>query len=215
MASPVRSPKTVSFQINQHSREDIKSPLVTDSRPPQSKVVSDQLPLATNGENTSNADTASTPARIQSILLSEGTKAAQHPKSSSPSPLMAKSESLAPRMTSSEAARISQQVRDKSRAVAHEHVRAVKYDVAKLREHLLRVEEQVKVLSRGKRTLELAVQDVRKDLSTNQQSVGMQQKKTRNGEVRIVHKTGLHKTCVGTYYRCVNLVTTLAACIVA
>lgn len=118
-------------------------------------------------------------------------------------------------MTSSEAARISQQVRDKSRAVAHEHVRAVKYDVAKLREHLLRVEEQVKVLSRGKRTLELAVQDVRKDLSTNQQSVGMQQKKTRNGEVRIVHKTGLHKTCVGTYYRCVNLATTLAACIVA
>ena len=86
-------------------------------------------------------------------------------------------------MTPSEAARIAQQVRDKSSAAAHEHVRSHKYDVAKLREHLLRVEEQVRALNRGKGTLELAVQDVRKDLSTNQQSLDMQQKRTRSSEV--------------------------------
>ena len=183
MASPVKGPKTVSFNINHHSREIINSPLVTDSRPPQpSKVVSS---LATNGESTSSAETASIPDTVLSSVGAnadlQSNQCGAHPKSSS-SPLTA---THAPRMTSSEAARVAQQVRDKSSAVAHEHVRAVKYDVARLREHLLRVEEQVKGLSRGKRTLELAVQDVRKDLSANQQSVGMQQKKTRNGEVCI------------------------------
>lgn len=196
MASPVKSPKTVSFQLHQHSRENVTSPLVTDSRAAQPLPVPKAPPdhplktlTASNGESTPNVDTAGNiAARPQTAVPSERGKAlpdsihGTHHKT----PILPSSDSYAARMTSSEAARIAQQVRDKSSAVAHEHVRVLKYDVAKLREHLLKVEELVRVLSRGKGTLELAVQDVRKDLSTNQQSLDMQQKKSRNREVGIV-----------------------------
>jgi hypothetical protein len=57
-------------------------------------------------------------------------------------------------------------------------MRLLKYNVAKLREHHLKVEEEIKHLTRGKSTLELAVQDIRRAISVNQQSVSMQQKKT-------------------------------------
>ena len=62
----------------------------------------------------------------------------------------------------------------------HEHIRAVKYEVAKLREHLVKVEEEIKHLNKGRHTVELSIQDIRKALSVNQQSLSAQQKKRGN-----------------------------------
>lgn len=61
-------------------------------------------------------------------------------------------------------------------------MRSLKHDVSQLREHLLKVEEEIKNLNRGRNTLEIAVQDIRKALSVNQQSISTQQKKSSRGE---------------------------------
>ena len=74
-------------------------------------------------------------------------------------------------------------MRERSSISCHSHVRLVKYEVAKLREHLLKVEEEIKHLNRGRHTLELAIQDVRKALSVNQQSLSTQKKKSRGDQV--------------------------------
>lgn len=176
MASPAKSPKTVAFKLDQHPKENVSSPLATNiqslpgtNAPPDSTP---HAPTATSGKTVSLEGAKTAQERAQDARL----------KSPSVSSTSIKSDADRPRMTSSEAARIAQQLRNKNSTVAHEHMRSVKYDVAKLREHLLKVEEQVRALSRGKGTLELAVQDVRKDLSTNQQSVDVQQKKSRHSE---------------------------------
>ena len=82
------------------------------------------------------------------------------------------------RVKPSDAARVITTVRERTNSASREDMRLLKYNVAKLREHHLKVEEEIKHLTRGKSTLELAVQDIRKAISVNQQSVSMQQKKT-------------------------------------
>lgn len=78
---------------------------------------------------------------------------------------------------------VASHVRERSNSINHDHIRSIKYEVAKLREHLLKVEEEIKNLNRGRHMLELAIQDIRKALSVNQQSLSTQQKKTRSSEV--------------------------------
>ena len=85
-------------------------------------------------------------------------------------------------MTNAQVAQMASQIRGATNTSSHEYARALKYDAARLREHLLKVEEEIKNLNRGRGTLELAVQDVRKALSVNQQSISTQQKKSSRGE---------------------------------
>lgn len=87
------------------------------------------------------------------------------------------------RMSPSQVTQVANQVRERANASCHEHIRSLKYEVAKLREHLLRMEEEIKHLNRGRHTLEIAIQDMRKALSVNQQSLSTQQKKSRDGQV--------------------------------
>ena len=86
------------------------------------------------------------------------------------------------RISKSSTAAIAREVRDRTNSESHEHVRSLKQDVSQLREHLLKVEEEIKNLSRGRNTLEIAVQDIRKALSVNQQFISTQQKKSSRGE---------------------------------
>ncbi len=79
-------------------------------------------------------------------------------------------------------ASVAKDLRHKSNSISHKYTRSAKYDVSQMREHLLKVEEEIKNLNRGKSTLELSVQDVRKALSINQQSISTQQKKSSRGE---------------------------------
>ena len=76
-------------------------------------------------------------------------------------------------------------VRERTNSASRENVRRLKYSVSRLRESLLRVDEEVKLMARGRRVLEMAVQDVRRAISVNQQSVSMQQKKSRAAMVSI------------------------------
>lgn len=87
------------------------------------------------------------------------------------------------RMSPSQVTQVANQVRERANASCHEHIRSLKYEVARLREHLLRLEEEIKHLNRGRHTLEIAIQDMRKALSVNQQSLSTQQKKSRDGQV--------------------------------
>ena len=94
-------------------------------------------------------------------------------------------------MSMSQAAHVAAQLRERGNRASHEHMRSLKYEVAKLREHLLKVEEEIKHLNRGRHTLEIAIQDVRRALSVNQQSLSTQQKKSRGDKVKIdVHPIG-------------------------
>ena len=86
-------------------------------------------------------------------------------------------------------------VRERTNSASRDGIRTLKYSVVKLRESLLRVEEEIKQMTRGKNTLELAVQEVRKAISVNQQSLCMQQKKTRSEMVcshKIVHSLAMY-----------------------
>ena len=83
------------------------------------------------------------------------------------------------KMSQLEAAQVASKLREKTNSRSHDYTRSLKYDAAKLREHLLKVEEEIKHLNRGKHTLEIAVQDTRRALSVNQQSLSTQQKKSR------------------------------------
>ena len=70
------------------------------------------------------------------------------------------------------------QVRDQTNVSSLDHVRWMKHDVAKLREHLVKIEEEVKHANKAKVLLDQKVFDLRKCLSVNQQSVSAQQKKS-------------------------------------
>ena len=83
------------------------------------------------------------------------------------------------KMSQSEAARVASKLRETTNSKSHDHTRSLKYEAARLREHLLKVEEEIKHLNRGKHTLEIAIQDIRRALSVNQQSLSTQQKKSR------------------------------------
>ena len=98
------------------------------------------------------------------------------------SPLLDQQKCKALSMSNVQVAQVARQIRDSVNSASHEHRRALKFDAARLREHLLKVEEEIKNLNRGRSTLELAIQDVRKSLSINQQSISTQQKKSSRGE---------------------------------
>ena len=82
-----------------------------------------------------------------------------------------------------EESRIAHELRQSTNTTSHDHIRRIKYQVARLREQLLRVEEEVRHSNRGRHTMELAIQDIRKALSVSQQSLSAQQKKMRGTEV--------------------------------
>ena len=98
------------------------------------------------------------------------------------SPLLDQQKCKALSISNAQVAQVARQIRDSVNSASHEHRRALKYDAARLREHLLKVEEEIKNLNRGRSTLELAIQDMRKSLSVNQQSISTQQKKSSRGE---------------------------------
>ena len=77
---------------------------------------------------------------------------------------------------------VAKGIREQTNSATHQHVRSAKQDVSQLREHLLKVEEEIKNLNRGRSTLEISIQDSRKALSVNQQSISTQQKKSSRGE---------------------------------
>ena len=83
-------------------------------------------------------------------------------------------------------AKTAADIREQTNAASHNHTRSLKYDVGKLRESLLKVEEEIKHLNRGRHTLEMGIHDIRKALSVNQQSISNQQKKSRGTEVYII-----------------------------
>lgn len=104
------------------------------------------------------------------------------------SPLLGQQKCKSLGLSNAQVAQMANQVRGTTNSLSHEHTRALKYDAARLREQLLRIEEEIKNLNRGRGTLELAIQDVRKALSVNQQSISTQQKKSSRGEeVRLRH----------------------------
>lgn len=78
---------------------------------------------------------------------------------------------------------VAEKLRHQTNSTSLAYARAIKYQVAKLHEYLLKVEEEIKQMNKGRRTLELAIQDTRKTLSTNQQSLSTHQKRTRGNEV--------------------------------
>ena len=86
-------------------------------------------------------------------------------------------------ITSARVVALARELRQGTNSASLDHVRTIKYQVAKLREQLLKVEEEVRHCSKSKHVLEIAILDVRKALSTNQQSLSSQQKKMRGTEV--------------------------------
>lgn len=84
---------------------------------------------------------------------------------------------------------LAHELRQSTNTSSHDHVRRIKYQVARLREQLLRVEEEVRHSSKGRHMLELAIHDIRKALSVSQQSHSTQQKKMRGTEVCYVQAT--------------------------
>ena len=87
------------------------------------------------------------------------------------------------RTSPSHVTQVASQVRERTNTSCHEHIRSLKYEVAKLREQLLRLEEEIKHLNRVRHTLEITIQDTRKALSVNQQSLSTQQKRSRDSQV--------------------------------
>lgn len=78
---------------------------------------------------------------------------------------------------------VAEKLRQQANSTCLNYIRTIKYQVAKLHEHLLKIEEEIKQANKGRRTLEIAIQEARKSLSTNQQSLSNQQKRTRGNEV--------------------------------
>ena len=86
-------------------------------------------------------------------------------------------------VTSARVVALARELRQGTNSASLDHVRTIKYQVAKLREQLLKVEEEVRHCSKSKHVLEIAILDMRKALSMNQQSLSSQQKKMRGTEV--------------------------------
>ena len=74
---------------------------------------------------------------------------------------------------------IAEKMRLQTNHDALEHTRTAKFELAKMHELLLKVEEEIKFANKGKHTLEITIQDIRRGLSVNQQSISAQQKKRR------------------------------------
>lgn len=85
---------------------------------------------------------------------------------------------------SSQVTKMAYQIREQTNVSCLDHVRWIKHDVAKLREHLVKIEEEIKLANKAKATLDARVFDLRKCLSVNQQSISAQQKKSHR-EVKL------------------------------
>lgn len=70
------------------------------------------------------------------------------------------------------------QMREQTNVSCLDYARWIKHDVAKLREHLVKLEDEIKVASKAKTTLDARIFELRKCLSVNQQSISAQQKKS-------------------------------------
>ncbi len=81
--------------------------------------------------------------------------------------------------------RMALQIRDQTNVACLDHTRWMKHDVAKLREHVIKIEEEIRLGNKAKATLDAHIFDLRKCLSVNQQSISAQQKKTH----REVHRS--------------------------
>lgn len=84
------------------------------------------------------------------------------------------------------------QIRDQTNVACLDHARWMKHDVAKLREHVIKIEEEIKLGNKAKATLDARIFDLRKCLSVNQQSVSAQQKKSHK-EVDQLNSQNCHK----------------------
>lgn len=62
----------------------------------------------------------------------------------------------------------------------YEEVKCLRYETSKIRETSLKVEEEIKHMLRAKESLETCIQDIRAGISTNQQSVSIQEKRSRD-----------------------------------
>ena len=78
---------------------------------------------------------------------------------------------------------MAEQVRKQSNAASHDLVRAAKYEVSRMHQYLIKVEDEIKLTHKARHTLDMAVQDIRKSISLNQQTTSSQQKKSRGSEV--------------------------------
>lgn len=83
---------------------------------------------------------------------------------------------------SSQVAKIAHTLREQTNVATFDHIRWMKHDVAKLREHLVKMEDEIKLANKGKALLDARIFDLRKCLSVNQQSISAQQKKTHKRE---------------------------------
>ena len=73
---------------------------------------------------------------------------------------------------------LSLRIRDETNVACLDYARWMKHDMAKLREHVIKIEEEIRLGNKAKTTLDTKIFDLRKCLSVNQQSVSAQQKKT-------------------------------------
>lgn len=78
----------------------------------------------------------------------------------------------------SQVTRMAYRVREQTNVSCLEHVRWMKHDVAKLREHLVKIDDEIKLANKAKVFLDTKIFDLRKCLSVNQQSVTAQQKRS-------------------------------------
>lgn len=82
-------------------------------------------------------------------------------------------------------AKMVRQIQEQTNVSSLNYVRWMKCDVSKLREHLVKIEDEIKLANRAKTVLDGHVLDMRKSLSVNQQSISAQQQKTHK-EVSII-----------------------------
>lgn len=86
-------------------------------------------------------------------------------------------------MQSSQVTKMSHHVREQTNGSCFDHVRCMKHEVAKMREHLVKMEDEIKLANRAKSVLDVKIFDLRKCLSVNQQSISAQQKKSHREDI--------------------------------
>ena len=82
--------------------------------------------------------------------------------------------------------KLVQQIQEQTNVSSLNYVRWMKCDATKLREHLVKIEDEIKLANKAKAVLDGHVLDMRKSLSVNQQSISAQQKKTHKEVCNIV-----------------------------
>lgn len=88
--------------------------------------------------------------------------------------------------TTSQVRKMVFQAREQTNVSSHDHVRWMKHDMAVLREHLVKMEEEIKLANKAKVLLDTKIFDLRKCLSVNQQSVSSQQKKSHRQVLKLL-----------------------------